>query len=161
MNATVKRVRNSSAWARPISPAAADQEGTNKARPGRIRYRVGVLQPGIIQYLLNKGQEHANMVPGGDFRYHTAIDRVQVDLAVQTMRNKAPISAIQRHTGLVTAGFDAENDHRRRIIHRSLCKPSNPALSYAAGSRPCAGFIYVWTEYLNNAKRSRKRERVF
>ncbi len=24
-----------------------------------------------------------------------------------------------------------------------------------------AGFIYVWTEYLNNAKCSRKRERIF
>ena len=26
---------------------------------------------------------------------------------------------------------------------------------------PSAGFLYVWTEYLNNAKCSRKRKRVF
>jgi hypothetical protein len=80
---------------------------------------------------------------------------------MQNVGNKAPIGAIQCHAGLIAAGFYTKNNHRRRMIHRTLCKPPNLALLYAAQSRPCAGFIYAWTEYLNNAKRSRKRERVF
>jgi small subunit ribosomal protein S21 len=38
------------------------------------------------------------------------------------------------------------------MITRTLCKPPNVELLCAAESRPSAGFIYVWTEYLNNAE---------
>ena len=119
------------------------------------------------------------MVARGDLRDHAAIDCVQVDLAMQGVRQQALLGAEQRHAGLVAAGFYAKNIHTAsghthssawpiptpaagiRALTPILCKAPNPALLYAAQSRPCAGFIYVWTEYLNNAKCSRKRERVF
>ena len=47
---------------------------------------------------------------------------VQIHLTVQNVCNEAPIGAEQRHTGLIAACFDAENDHRRRMIpHRKHC----------------------------------------
>jgi hypothetical protein len=56
------------------------------------------------------------MVPRGYFRHHTAVDGVQVHLAVEGVRDKAGIGAVDRDAGLVTARFNAQDVHDSGII---------------------------------------------
>ena len=51
------------------------------------------------------------MVAAGQLRHHPTIGRMQVDLAVQGLRQKPALAVIQRHAGLVTARFDAQYPH--------------------------------------------------
>jgi len=105
------------------------------------------------------------MVPRGDLWDNAAVSCMQVHLTVQGMRDQSSLGAVKGNSGLIATGFNSKGYsltyHRERMITRTLCKPPNVRLVCSAESRPCAGFIYVWTEYLNNAKRSIKRERVF
>ena len=116
------------------------------------------------------------MIPRGNFGHDASVDRMQVYLTVQRMGDQPTFAAEKCYARFIAAGFNAKDIHERRIIPcqsepcprsrltgaaGNLCKAQNLALLYAAQSRPCVGFIYVWTEYLTNAKRSRKRERIF
>jgi hypothetical protein len=70
------------------------------------------------------------MVSGGYFRDHSAVARVQIDLAVHTVGQQAPIRVIQRHARFVAAGFDPEYTHKRRIIPQRACGPRHFSLHY-------------------------------
>ena len=73
----------------------------------------GLSTPGLAHNLLNQRQKHADVVARGNFRHDPAIDRVQVHLAVQGVRQQAALAVVKRHAGLVAGGFDAEHVHRR------------------------------------------------
>ncbi len=64
------------------------------------------------------------MVTGRQLRHHTAVTRMQIDLAVQGMAQQAAVSGVQGHRGFITGGFDTEHDHdrygkRRRLLHKA------------------------------------------
>ena len=75
--------------------------------------RIRPLDAGVAEDLTNQGQQAAQMVARSDLRHHAAIDRVQVNLAVQVMRKQAILGAVDSNPGLVTTGFNTQYVHRR------------------------------------------------
>ena len=73
---------------------------------------VGLVQTGLRQDLGGQGQGFANMVPGRQFRHHAAVFGVHFHLAVQALRQQAPVGVIDRDTGLVATGFNPQNLQR-------------------------------------------------
>ena len=69
------------------------------------------------------------MIAGRDFRHHTTVDRMQVNLAVQRLGQEPGLGVIHRGAGLVTARFDAQDSHRARMIpeRAGLCGGSPAA----------------------------------
>jgi hypothetical protein len=49
------------------------------------------------------------MVPGGQFRYDTAIFHMDIDLAEQGMGQQPALCVIERDPGLVAGGLKAQN----------------------------------------------------
>ena len=56
------------------------------------------------------------MVTGGDFRHDAAVERMQIDLAVQCLAEEPRFGVEKGNPGLVTARFQPQYAHRRRII---------------------------------------------
>ena len=54
----------------------------------------GPLDTGLCEYLANQWQQSPLMITRGDFRHDTAVNGVQIDLAVQRMCHEAPLGAI-------------------------------------------------------------------
>ena len=51
------------------------------------------------------------MVARGDFRHDAAIDRMQVHLAVQSLREEPVLGVVERDAGLIAAGFQSKDNH--------------------------------------------------
>ncbi len=91
--------------------AAADHQCADEARPRGVGDRIGALDACLRQHLLHQRQQAPDVVARGYFRHDSAVNRVQVHLAVQRIGEQAPFRGIQRDPGLVAAGFDTENVH--------------------------------------------------
>ena len=68
----------------------------------KIREAIERFRPDVIEYWMGRA---------GQFGYHTAILGVNVDLGIECVRQQAPLGVIQRHPGLITAGFYAQYLH--------------------------------------------------
>ena len=51
------------------------------------------------------------MVAGGQLRHHPAVLHVNVDLAEQGIRQQAPLGVVERDSGLITGGFQTQDQH--------------------------------------------------
>ncbi len=102
--------------AEAIGQPAADHQGADEARPRRVGDGVRLLDAGLAEHLLYQRQQPPDVVAGGDFGHDPAIDRVQVHLAVQRVRDQPGFGAVDRDAGLVAARFDAQNVHIPGII---------------------------------------------
>jgi hypothetical protein len=69
----------------------------------------------IGEDLLEQGNEFPHVIAGGQFRYHAAIVRVQVDLAVEDVCKEAGFAVVKGETCFVAGSFDAENEHGRGV----------------------------------------------
>ena len=72
------------------------------------RHRVDVL-PGQLrglQGLIRQGIDGLNVLPGGDFRHHAAVDFVDVHLGGDTVRQNGPPVDHNGHSGLVAGGLN-------------------------------------------------------
>ncbi len=106
--------------------ATTHHQRPDEARACRVGDRVRPFDAGLPQHGPDQRQQHAHVVARGDLRHDAAVHGVRVHLAVQRVRQQAFAAAVQRHTGLVTAGFDAQNVHQRQILPflalLTLCK---------------------------------------
>ena len=64
---------------------------------------------GLRQHLLNQWQGLAHMVTRSQFRHHTTVFHVNIDLAEQGIRQQATLGVIQRNAGLIAGCFKAQN----------------------------------------------------
>ena len=94
----------------------AHEQGADQARSGRIGDGVdGVpFEAGDLKAMIDQGQEFPDMVPGGDLGHHAAVLGVQIDLAVQRMREQPLFAVEQGDTRFVAGGFDSQNAHAHR-----------------------------------------------
>ena len=78
------------------------------------------------------------MVAAGQFGHHTAILGVNVDLGIECVRQQAPLGVIQRHPGLITAGFYAQYLHDIALYRFTPTSTdlSGPAWDFSARRKP-------------------------
>ena len=110
----------------------APERGTYHQRPDkprtcRVRHAVDVapLNTPLGEHLINQRQGFSHVVTTGKLWHHTAILRMDFDLRIKRIRQQASLGVIQRHPGLITAGFDTQHPHSRypftsRSIIRSI-----------------------------------------
>jgi len=60
---------------------------------------------------LRERQYASDMVARGEFRHHAAIFRMHGDLRMQLVREQAGLGVVQRDSGFVAGGFNAQNQH--------------------------------------------------
>jgi len=84
------------------------QQSPDKPRASREGHPLdfGLLQSSLIDYLPHQGHGFSNMVAGCQFRDNTAVFGVQVDLAVQAIRQQAFFAVINSHSGFVAGRFN-------------------------------------------------------
>ena len=90
-----------------VCHAAAHHQSADQARARRVGDGIGPVDIGLGQHLLDQRQQAPYMVARSDFRHDTAVNGVQVDLAVQGVGQQPVFAAVQRHASLVAAGFYA------------------------------------------------------
>ncbi len=97
------------------------------------------------------------MVSGRYLGHDAAIGCVKIHLAVKRIGQQPLFRVEEGHTRLVTARFQSQYQHRRRIIHQAvihrrnaalkkrilLCNMVPPRILCGVQSRPCAGFLYI------------------
>ncbi|CAI8408748.1 MAG: Uncharacterised protein [Halieaceae bacterium] len=93
----------------------------NKPRARGISHALNLTagNAALRQHLINQRQGFTHVVTAGQLGHHTAVLRVNVDLGVQCVRQQTPLGVIQRHPGLITAGFYAQYLHCALV--RVLC----------------------------------------
>jgi len=67
--------------------------------------------PGLREGLPGQRHDPADVVAGGEFGHHPAVEGVQVDLGVQRLAQHAALAVVEGDAGLVAGGFDAESEH--------------------------------------------------
>ena len=81
------------------------------------------------------------MVTARKLRHHTAVLGMNVDLGIQCVRHQSPLGVIQRHPGLIAAGFYAQYLHDialYRITSGSINHSSPTYWPFAGG----AGYLH-------------------
>jgi hypothetical protein len=69
-----------------------------------------VTSDGLRQDFTQQRDDATHMVARGQFRDHTAVGRVQVDLGMQARGQQAVRRVVEGKPGLVAGRFDAEDD---------------------------------------------------
>ena len=98
------------------------------------------------------------MVARGQFGHHAAIQGMQVDLAEQPVGQQAAVRVVDRHRGLVAAGFDAQHGPRAGTTDCLFAFIRGQALYFRATPGSSAGFFRPEVEK-TSAQRSRTRKR--
>ena len=101
----------------------------DQARPRRVRHAVDVapLNTPLGEHLINERQGFAHVVTTRKLWHHTAVLRMDLNLGVKRIRQEASLGVIQRHPGLITAGFDTQYPHSRYPFTSRRHSPSHPA----------------------------------
>ncbi len=91
----------------------ARQKRTDQARSGRVGHAIefGCAGTGFIQRPLDQRQQALDMVARSQFRDHTTVGLVQIDLGVQHMREQAAAVIEDGDGGFVAGGFESEDAH--------------------------------------------------
>ena len=63
----------------------------------------------LLQSLIGKTIDGFNVLPGGNFRHHTAVETVQIHLRSDTVRQDFPAVADNGNGSFVTGGFHSKN----------------------------------------------------
>jgi hypothetical protein len=97
----------------PVRRARAHEQCAGKPGPFRIgdRANVGDGEPGTREDLASERQETTDMVPRGELWHDPAVLGVHGRLGMERVREEPAIGVVQRDAGLVTRGFDAQDDH--------------------------------------------------
>ena len=80
---------------------------------------VGVVFAGFVQAGLGERHEAADVVAAGQLGHHAAVFGMHGHLGVQLVTDEAVFGAVECHAGFVAGGFDAENEHDRRLPEKS------------------------------------------
>ena len=80
---------------------------------------VGVVFAGFVQAGLGERHEAADVVAAGQLGHHAAVFGMHGHLGVQPVADEAVFGAVERHAGFVAGGFDAENEHDKRLPEKS------------------------------------------
>ena len=113
---------------------SANQQRADEARPGCVGDTANLRIPDtrLLKDLTYQRQCFPNVVARRQLRDHTTIFRMDANLAVERIRQQAPVSVVQRHAGLITGSFDAKNYHdwpvEGRFMRPAIMpkKPRNP-----------------------------------
>ena len=68
--------------------------------------------PGAFQHLLDQRKSLADMVARGQLRHHTAVARMNLDLAVKAVGQQPALTVVDSHAGLVTGRFYTQYPHQ-------------------------------------------------
>ncbi len=95
----------------------AGEQGPDQARPGGIGNAGQFLRRrgGSGQHFAQQRQQSLDMVAGGQFGHHPAIDPVQLDLAEYRVREQAALAVEHGRSAFVTGGFEGKNFHGRKF----------------------------------------------
>jgi hypothetical protein len=86
----------------------ADQSGTRRVGHAMDLRRSG---PGVGQGRADQGQQAPHVVARSELRYHPAIHAMQVDLAVNLVRQQAALVVVDRDRGFIAGGFEGQDAH--------------------------------------------------
>jgi hypothetical protein len=105
--------RNAQAPGQRAAEGGAHQQRAEQPGPGGVGYGVQVGQAlvRLAEHLLDQRNQLAHVVAGGELRHHAAVVGVQFHLAVQRVGQQPALGVVQRHTGFVAGGFDAQDQH--------------------------------------------------
>ena len=102
-----RRRPGSGARAAPVS-SAPDQAGAGGIGDA---IQLAGRGPGGAQHLAQQRQQPLDMVAGGQFRHHPAVDAVQLDLAENGVRQQAAFAVEHGGGAFITGGFEGEDFH--------------------------------------------------
>ena len=89
------------------------QQGTGQTGTGRISHGINRLPIDIrrIEHFPSQRHQALDVIPRGQFRYDTAVKRVQIDLTEEPVRQQSTLGAVQSQARFITRRLDTKHDH--------------------------------------------------
>ena len=86
---------------------AAHHQRTHEPGTGRVGDGIRLLDTRFAKNLLNQRQDAPQVIPRRNLGDNPAVHRMQIDLAVQGMRNQTEFRIVNGHASLITTRFYA------------------------------------------------------